>query len=719
MVKKILLVGDKPAIALDKALTLQNHGFSVVTATTGEQALNVLKSESNISFLLIDISFGKGSEGIELAKEILHTYDLPIVFLISQSEKKYVDKAKQITNYGYVSKDTDEFLFIETIHMAYQLFQAKKDLKIENMRRRESEGTLTAIYEHISTGIAQISLDFHIEAANAAYCTMLGYTENELKGKHLKEITHPEVIDKNLEKQKQLIEGVIDHYQMEKKFIHKSGRTIHGILNADLIRDTAGTPLYCIGSVLDISYRIQAEQELQRKEEKFRTLVNQSIDMMFLHDLDGKIVDVNKTGVKLLGYSRKELLSMSIPDLDPYYSEREDQGNFWKQIDFETPYRFEAELRCKDNALLPVEIALTKVFVEGETYIMTLSRDISERKQTLEALDYERIFLSTVLDNVEEAIVICDAQGHIIRFNEAAKRLHGVVSPLTPAEEWSEQYNLYKTDGSTPLPTHEIPLYRALQGEDVYEAQIVVVPKGGNAHSLVCNGHQLHDKEGTLIGAVIAMHDVTEYKRIVENLSTALSEKEYFMRELNHRVKNNLAMVSSLISLKDAEIESDLSDLKAQIDTIQKVYEQLHQANDLESIDFRAYFMDLLDHIFAASIERSVSIEVNSNNIHFSPQKTIPLGLLINELATNAMKHGFNNTEEAVFKVEMEKSEADKLYILRISNSGNPFPEETELDNPHTLGLQLVSTLVAQLHGSIELQRKPSPIFTIKFPIHV
>ncbi|MFO7730284.1 MAG: PAS domain S-box protein [Spirochaetia bacterium] len=717
MPKRILLVEDEPSITTDKAETLQNHGFSVVTATTKEKALTLLTTEPEISLLLIDISLGKGSDGTELAEGILRTYDIPIVFLTTPSDKKYIENAKKSTNYGCVVKNSDEHVLVETIHMAYKLFQAKKDLKIANAKRRESEEKLAAIYEHISTGIAQVSLDFHIEAANEAYCTMLGYTEDELKGKHLREITHPEVIDKNLEKQRQLVEGIIDHYQMEKKFIHKSGRTIYGILNADLIRDSSGAPLYCIGSVLDISYRIQAEQELQGKEEKFRTLVDQSVDMMFLHDLNGKIVDVNKTGVELLGYTREELLSMSIPDLDPYYPQREDQGRFWRQIDMDTPYRFEAELRRKDGFLLPVEIALSKVFVEGETYIMTLSRDISERKQAIEALNYERIFLSTVLDNVEEAIVICDAQGRIIRFNEAAKRLHGVVAPLTPAEQWSEQYKLYRTDGTTPLPTHEIPLYRALKGEDVYDAEIVVVPKGGTPHNLMCNGHQLHDAGGKIIGAVIAMHDVTDYKRVVKNLNTALSEKEYLMRELNHRVKNNLAMVSSLISLKDAEIESDLSDLRAQIDTIQKIYEQLHQAHNLESINFKGYFRDLLDHIFATCVERRVSIEVNSEDIRLSPKTTIPLGLLINELATNAMKHGFNDTEKAIFRVEMEKNEPNNHYILRISNSGNPFPEETGLDNPHTLGLQLVSTLVAQLQGSIELKRKPSPVFTIKFPI--
>ncbi len=92
---------------------------------------------------------------------------------------------------------------------------------------RVSEHQFRQIYEHTQVGIAYVSLDFVIERANPAYCRMLGYTEEELRGKHLKDITHPEVIEENLRKQAQLGRGEIDHYVMEKKFIHKQGHTLY------------------------------------------------------------------------------------------------------------------------------------------------------------------------------------------------------------------------------------------------------------------------------------------------------------------------------------------------------------------------------------------------------------------------------------------------------------------------------------------------------------
>src|SRR6056297_865844 len=108
MVKKILLVEEEPAIATDKAHSLQNHGILLVTATTAEQACELLKTEPEISLILIDISLGKGPEGTELAEGILRTYDIPIVFLTTPSDKEHIENAKQITQYGYVLKNSDE-----------------------------------------------------------------------------------------------------------------------------------------------------------------------------------------------------------------------------------------------------------------------------------------------------------------------------------------------------------------------------------------------------------------------------------------------------------------------------------------------------------------------------------------------------------------------------------------------------------------------------------
>jgi len=109
---------------------------------------------------------------------------------------------------------------------------------------QESEERFRQVYNHMSVGVAKVSLEFKIKAANPAYCKMLGYREEELTGKHLRDITHPESLEKNILKQSQLAAGKIDHFRMEKRFIHKNSKIVHGILDASLVRDCDGKPIY-------------------------------------------------------------------------------------------------------------------------------------------------------------------------------------------------------------------------------------------------------------------------------------------------------------------------------------------------------------------------------------------------------------------------------------------------------------------------------------------
>jgi len=95
----------------------------------------------------------------------------------------------------------------------------------------------------------------------------------------------------------------------------------------------------------------------------------------------------------------------------------------------------------------------------------------------------------------------------------------------------------------------------------------------------------------------------------------------------------------------------------------------------------------------------------------------MPLGLIVNEIATNAIKHGFNEKEEAVFSIQLEKDKENNQYELTLSNTGKPFPENIGVDNPQTLGLRIISALTGQLGGTIDLKRVPRPVFIIRFPV--
>jgi two-component sensor histidine kinase len=129
------------------------------------------------------------------------------------------------------------------------------------------------------------------------------------------------------------------------------------------------------------------------------------------------------------------------------------------------------------------------------------------------------------------------------------------------------------------------------------------------------------------------------------------------------------------------------------------------------------YLQDILDTVFSSFSSQQVRIENRVAPLSVRTRSAVPVGLIINEIATNAIKHGFRADEQACFTVEMGLNEEESAYCLTVGNSGNPFPEEIDLDSPQSLGMQLITTLVAQLGGTVELRKRPSPLFTIRFPV--
>jgi two-component sensor histidine kinase len=235
-------------------------------------------------------------------------------------------------------------------------------------------------------------------------------------------------------------------------------------------------------------------------------------------------------------------------------------------------------------------------------------------------------------------------------------------------------------------------------------------------------GYPVLDEEGEVTGLVEFGRDITEQKHRESDLHRAIREKNLLMKELNHRVKNNLAMVASLVSIKEANLDgvTDLSDLRAQVRAISFIHEKLYESDRVASISLRGYLETLLGSVFSFYSGRPVRLENRVTDVSFSVKTTAHLGLIINELATNAMKYGFPGEEEPRFSVALARRPSSdgkrEGYSLTVSNSGVPFPAHIDLAEPTTLGLQLISALVDELGGMIEVEREPYPEFSIWFP---
>ncbi|WP_159015512.1 EAL domain-containing protein [Cognatiluteimonas profundi] len=164
------------------------------------------------------------------------------------------------------------------------------------------------------------------------------------------------------------------------------------------------------------------------------------------------------------------------------------------------------------------------------------------RSQAERALEQEGEFLNALLDNITEGIVACDAHGNLTMFNEAARALHGLPGEPMPPQQWSGHYDLYLADGITPMRTAQVPLFRALHGEQVRDVEMVIAPRDLPRHVVVCNGRALVNRDGDKLGAVVAMHDITERKQAEERLQqlahfdvlTGLPNRHLFQESLKN-----------------------------------------------------------------------------------------------------------------------------------------------------------------------------------------
>lgn len=226
----------------------------------------------------------------------------------------------------------------------------------------------------------------------------------------------------------------------------------------------------------------------------------------------------------------------------------------------------------------------------------------------------------------------------------------------------------------------------------------------------------------------VAVYQAQLQEKIAEhskNLQNSLSEKEVLLKEIHHRVKNNLQVISSLLYLnskkiKDKETQDIFKDSQNRVKSIALVHERLYQSKDLGKIDFKEYVAKLTNDLFRsyAVNQAPVKLSLNINNIYISIDTAVPCGLIINEVVSNSFKYAFPaefyTDKENIITINFNKDLNNQL-VLEISDNGIGLPKELNLKKKESLGLQLVDTLIAQLEGSLEIFHDEGTTFKFVF----
>ncbi|OUL32169.1 PAS domain S-box protein [Nostoc sp. 106C] len=269
-------------------------------------------------------------------------------------------------------------------------------------------------------------------------------------------------------------------------------------------------------------------------EERLKVIVENMAEALIEMDLSWRVTSVNNKVEQLLGINRDQLLGKLLWNVLFVNSTTHFSQYCHQAIAEKLPVEFE-EFYPALNRWLTVRLFPTP------TGILAYFLDITGRKQLETTLRKEQDFLNVLLDNVQAGIVACDADGQLKLFNQAARLFHGLPEqPLLP-EEWAEHYDLYLPDGKTPMNTNDIPLFQALQGQQVDDVEMMIVPQEGVPRILSTNGQAIVNFNGEKQGAVVVMHDITHRKQI-EN---ALRDSEARLSSIFQTIPDGIVIINS------------------------------------------------------------------------------------------------------------------------------------------------------------------------------
>jgi two-component sensor histidine kinase len=205
--------------------------------------------------------------------------------------------------------------------------------------------------------------------------------------------------------------------------------------------------------------------------------------------------------------------------------------------------------------------------------------------------------------------------------------------------------------------------------------------------------------------------NIAERKQAEEQLRASLREKEVLLQEIHHRVKNNLQIMSSLLHLQSKQVVDEetlamFQESRNRVRTMALVHEKLYQSSDLSKIDFAKYIRSLTSYLQRSyGVDpNTIRLETDAHDVQLAIDTAVPCGLIINELVTNSLQHAFPDGRKGVIRIEFQPN-GESNYVLAVSDDGIGLPEEPDAGASETLGMQLVTTLVDQLEGSLEIKR--------------
>ncbi len=322
--------------------------------------------------------------------------------------------------------------------------------------------------------------------------------------------------------------------------------------------------------------------------------------------------------------------------------------------------------------------------------------------------------LENVFDSMAGALLIFDPDGRITRVNQAARDLLGYDRDALLGRPFDEICPTLRADPRGPIVQTNDEGIVAIEEKVFLRRDTSRVP-------VSFSGAELRSADGPLQGYVCVAQDLTERKRIEERIQSSLTEKELLLREVHHRVKNNMQVISSLLALQssytnDPKIRAQFEESQNRIRSMALIHEQLYQTSDFTELDLRAYLELLTAHLMRSSdCSERIHLDLHVEALASDIDQAVACGLIVNELVTNSLKHAFPAGVRGRIRVLLYEDAAGNR-ILSVSDNGRGLCENRDVEKSHGLGLTLVEKLVKQFRGRLDISSDKGTEVRIVFP---
>ncbi len=701
---------DEPLVALAEQTKLERYGYRVIIANSGEKAVATVETPEAIELILMDIDLGSGMDGTETAERILSSHDIPIVFLSSHTEPEIVEKTERITSYGYVLKNTATAVLDASIKMAFRLFESRKRLARGEERFQslfENMSDAFALHEVIFDEVG-IALDYRFVEVNSQFARRVGMAPKDLIGHTALELfprTEQVWIEAFGRVTRSGNSEVVSSYSVELDRHYESR----------LYRTREG---YCAGLFSDITDRERTENELRESERRYRKAQSVARVGSWEYRIDTGAFWFSDQTRQILGLEEEidahslEAMIERVVDRDRDRARRA----VTDLIENNAPCTIEFDIQpCGCNSPRTVRcVAELERDEHGAPGTITgVLQDVTEQKQLRDQLVATKEFYASIINNLADLVTIVGLDGRFsfIGYEDGtlgyeAESLMGrnTMDFVHPEDlpHVQREFQRLCEDGVPRIIEHR---YRLADGTyRWFESNGRVAENGdGKPHQIIFN-----------------TRDITDRRLSEQRIRELVNDKEMLLKEVQHRVKNTLHTMGSLLSLQAATLQDEqaisaMKDMKARFNSMEVLYDQLYRTESHSNGSIRKYLVRLVESIVALFPHGSgVQIGTEICDLSLDAKHLSTVGMIVNELVTNSMKHAF--VERAGGRLSVAVNIVGENVRISVQDDGPGLPSDFDPTSSQSFGITMIRALVDQLNGTLRFENGPETLAIVELP---